>query len=599
MLGTMRLQEWIHRLEVGVGANYLRRFVIVFGFIAVAALYDFYCFHNFNNAEAMDAAQLARNLSEGRGYVTDCVRPLSVGLTRDHRADRSPLLKEGHRDISNPPVYPLVLAPLLKWVDSPRDLAAIKNFTVHRADLAVALLNQCLLGLGAVLVFWLARRWFDVTVAWTSAILFMLNELYWRFSVSGLSTVLLIDLVLLLVGLLCSFETSAREGASGTRRFGLAMAIGSITALTMLTRYSMGWLLLPVLVFIAVCAPRQRTALTFVAVCSFLVLGAPWLVRNVSASGWVFGTATFAPLADTFVFPGDTLERLLAPHFRGLPGHEWILLAAVSQKTVIGLREIMATELPRLGGNWLWAFFLTGLLVPFQNPNLRRVRWFVVAAIVLFVPVQAMARTHLSIETPQTNVENLLVVFSPFVLVFGVGLFFVLFDSWQTPTPILRLGTLVAFMIVISFPMLLAFVPPRPRTIAPPYYPPRIQQIAQYLDRNELLMSDIPWAVAWYGNRQCVGLTIDWRKSFFEVNDYGKPVNGLFVSTRTTDSKFLSGWFSGDNQGWGAFFFQAFARREVPPGFPLKSAPEGLFTNGELLLMDRDRWSVPKSGKNF
>jgi hypothetical protein len=107
-------------------------------------------------------------------------------------------------------------------------------------------------------------------------------------------------------------------------------------------------------------------------------------------------------------------------------------------------------------------------------------------------------------------------------------------------------------------------------------------------------MSDIPWAIAWYGQRQCVWLTANGRRDFFEISDFQKAVNGLYVSTRTTDSKFFSNWFVGENQGWGAFLLQALVRRELPQGFPLKQSPEGLFANGELLLMDRDRWTAPE-----
>ena len=599
MLGTMRLQEWIHRLEVGVGARYLRWLLAVFGFIALAALYDAFCFHNLNDPAAMDAAQLARNIGRGRGYTTDYVRPFSISLTRSHRADRSSQLKEAHRDISNAPVYPLLLAPLLRWAPAPGEVASIKNFSVVSGDLAIALLNQALLGLGALLVFRLTRGWFDQTVAWVCAVLFVFTELYWQFSVSGLSTLLLIDLVLLLVSFLAAFERGNREEAKTSRLILLAAAIGASTAILMLTRYSLGWLLVPVLIFVIACGTRGRVGFALVAFATFLILGVPWIVRNVMASGAPFGTATYAPLADTFVFPDEMLDRSLNPQFRGLPGHRWTLVSAVGQKAVTGVREIITTELPRAGGNWLWAFFLAGLLVRFQNPNLSRMRWFLLGALFLLVPVQAMARTHLSADASQVNSENLLVIFSPLVLVFGVGLFFILFDSWPLPTPAMRVGMLLIFIAIISLPMLLAFVPPRPRPIAPPYYPPRIQQVARYLNRSELLMSDIPWAVAWYGDRQCVGITSDWRKEFFEINDYEKTVNGLYLSTRTTDSKFFSSWFGGDNRGWGVFLFQAFARGEVPQGFPLKRSPEGLFTNGEVLLMDRDRWSAAAGAKKF
>ena len=76
-------------------------------------------------------------------------------------------------------------------------------------------------------------------------------------------------------------------------------------------------------------------------------------------------------------------------------------------------------------------------------------------------------------------------------------------------------------------------------------------------------------------------------------------MNGLYVSTRTTDARFLSSWFANENAGWGSFLLQSFVRHEIPSGFPLNKSPEGLFANGELLLMDRERWAAPdkESGK--
>src|SRR4029077_10754838 len=108
---------------------------------------------------------------------------------------------------------------------------------------------------------------------------------------------------------------------------------------------------------------------------------------------------------------------------------------------------------PRLGGNWLWPFFLVGLLVRFQSVNLSRMRWFVVGSLALLVPVQALARTHLSAAAPEINSENLLVVFSPLALIFGVGLFFILFESLPLPSAPVRYISLAGFVLLISLPL--------------------------------------------------------------------------------------------------------------------------------------------------
>ena len=593
MQGPMRLQEWIHRMEVGGGAKYVRWFGVVIGFAMLALVYDALCFRNFTSPETMDMAQLGRNISRGEGYITRYVRPLSIGLTSAARADKSPLLKDGHRDISNPPVYPLVLAGLLAVTPDAGNLLEVKNFSVHRPTLYIVLLNQVLFGLGALLVFRLALSWFDRTVAWMTALLFLFTELYWRFTMSGLSTILLMDLMLVLVWLLSRFEQRAREAAPTKTLLLHAVAIGAVLGLAMLTRYSLGWMLLPVLVFMVVCGAQYRGRATAAVFAVFLVITAPWVVRNGLARGLPVGTATFAVVDGTPAFAGDTLSRALKPSLSGLPGASWMLFVSVLHKGAGGVREIITSDLPRFGGNWLWAFFLAGLLVRFQSLSLSRVRWFVVGTLLFLIPVQAFARTNLAVEAPEVNSENLLVLLSPFVLMFGVAFFFVLFERRDIPSVAWRIGALSFFAVMVSLPLLLVFLPPRPPVNAAPYYPPRIQQVAAYLEPRELWMSDIPWAMAWYGERQCVATTLNAGRAYFDLNDFHKTVDGLYLSTRTCDAKFISNWWGGTERGWAELFLQTFVLRQVPRGFPLRHSPEGLTTLGELLLTDRDRWSDP------
>ena len=97
---------------------------------------------------------------------------------------------------------------------------------------------------------------------------------------------------------------------------------------------------------------------------------------------------------------------------------------------------------------------------------------------------------------------------------------------------------------------------------------------------NELMMSDVPWAVAWYGQRQCVWLTLNAQDDFFAINDYLKPVQALYLTPETMDAKFVSDWVRADEHSWGNFILQAVAQSQIPTSFPLHHAPTGFFPSG-------------------
>ena len=67
-----RIQDLIYRLEEGGGARTIRHVLALFVLVALTVVYDVKCFRNFTTEEAMDMAQLARNISErqiGRAHV--------------------------------------------------------------------------------------------------------------------------------------------------------------------------------------------------------------------------------------------------------------------------------------------------------------------------------------------------------------------------------------------------------------------------------------------------------------------------------------------------------------------------------------------------
>jgi hypothetical protein len=123
----------------------------------------------------------------------------------------------------------------------------------------------------------------------------------------------------------------------------------------------------------------------------------------------------------------------------------------------------------------------------------------------------------------------------------------------------------------------------------PPYYPPDVQKISNWMRPDELTMSDIPWAVAWYGNRPCTWTTINSQYEFFQFNDYVKPVHALYLSLNTLDGKLFTECLQGGVDSWGNFVLKTVAANHLPPGFPLKNFPLETLLSG-LYLTDRQRW---------
>jgi hypothetical protein len=580
------VQEVIHRFQTGPGAQLVKVLLALIAVMVLATAFDFLAFRNLANREAMDMAQLGRNLAEGKGYSTLLVRPLSMALLQRHRPDRSPLLKTPHPDLANPPVYPCLLAGVFRLIPSRYYVTPEKGFSVYLPDLAVALLNQVLVLVAGLLLFFLASRLFDRPTAWVTSVVFVGSEVVWRFSISGLNTVLLIVLVLAVVWCLISLEHWARLGRSDALLVSMAALAGVLVGVGGLTRYAFGWLMLPVLVYLLAFFEQRRAVLFLAALAGFLAVMSPWVARNVSVCGLPFGTATLAVCENTTSFPEDRLQRSLHPDWQTVAYQEF------GRKVLQNSREVVANDLPKLGGSWVTAFFLVGLLVPFRNAVLSHLRWLLVLALVVFALVQAAGRTSLSSESPEINSENMLVLLAPLVFLYGVALFFVLLDSNPPSSLADRFLWIGAFCVVAALPLVQRLLVPRDSPVAyPPYYPPLIQRVSGWFNPQEMIMSDMPWAVAWYGRRQCLLTTLDWQKDFLEISGLHKPIKGIYLTPLTSDAPFLSGWVRGEKRPWAALLLEAITKGEVPAGFPLRRAPDG-FLPDQLLLTDYDRWTL-------
>ena len=604
----IRVQEIIHSLEEGKWAKRIRGLVLLLLIGSLGLVYNLNLTQNFTSPEAMDAAQLARNIAEGRGYTTRFIRPLSLDILRQQGAVSDEELRSEFPDITNPPVYPLLLAGLMKVLpfEFEIDLQKANEFQRYQPEFLIWFLNQALFFMALIQIFRLGERLFDQPVAWCAALVFLGTELYWKFSNSGLPTMLLLVLFLALTKTLVRLEEQGNDGRprGGGWFAGMALWAGALAGLGGLTRYGFAWVILPVLVYLGWFLGRHRGRTVAMALLGFLLVMSPWLVRNMQLSGNLFGTAGLALYGETHAFPGDTLERTLFYE----PSELW----DIANKLKRNLRHLLVHELPRFSGGWFAVVCLVGLVVPFRNRSLRRLRVFLLMTLAVFALGQALGRTHLSAAndtlaellarslgqgapvaaTLGVNGENLLAILGPVSFLFGAGLFFSLLDRWKVDLPEMRLAASTGLVVAASLPMVLSFLVPHPYPVAdPPYHPARLQYLRSVpaehglaeIKQEDLLMSDIPWAVAWYGNQDCVWLTLTVKPDFYTLYEQFQPVSALYFTEATTDQRYTSRVLNANELNWERFMLDMQMKGDVPDGFPLQAVSD-IFAPGQWLF---------------
>jgi len=605
------VQGLIHKLENAGGARLVKILVVVLAFFVVVIWYDYHCARNMAAPTAMEEAQLGRNISRGKGFTTECIRPLSIYLIKKQHnvaGDKDPARLNGnHPDISNPPVYPVVLAGLMKvlpfhfdtslkgvfWGVPDAKAPGGRRSLRYQPDFLITFFNQFLFVALLLVVYLWARRLFDPGVAAVSVAILIGTELLWRFTASGLSTMLLLLIFMGLIWCLTLWEAEMREPKWGPKgALLLSLAAGLLIGIGGLTRYSFLSLLIPVAAFLIIFGGPRRWVYCICAIVIAVAVVSPWIARNYAVSGKAFGTASYNVVE--WFFPGFRLQRSLQPE---LPP---FAVTSYFRKLIANLLPALQSDLFDNTGGWITGFFMAGLLVGFRNQALRRIRYFTFAGILVLAIAQSLARTKLSEESADVNSENLLVLLTPLIVVYGVAFFYTLLENMQLPFRQMRYVAITVFVILVTLPMWLTLTLPGKGPIAyPPYWPDKIQESAQVLGKDELMMTDIPWAVAWYGDREAVWLTLNataspddptnWQESFFAINDQLKPIHALYLTPRSLDARFQTDWIRGGQLSWGRFIMGTLGGGQVPGSFPLTKIPPGYLPE-QLLLTDVARW---------
>jgi 4-amino-4-deoxy-L-arabinose transferase-like glycosyltransferase len=470
---SQRAKSAVPRRSVAPSAEILLQRVLtvaLFVIVPVALLFVYYkmMFPGLVHSGALDFAQVGRNLSEGKGFTTYFLRPLAL----THSAN--PLLQP---EVTHGPLYPLILA--------------LAFGALGAKDVTVAGVSGLFYLLTVPVVYLLGTRVFNRSVGALAALVFAANGLMLEYAISGLHITLYTFLAtsLLLVMYVARTRTLGSETDSVAPVRGPLILSGILTAALYLTDPIFIWVA-PVILVSVILADRARavpSALLFLL--PFVALTLPWMIRNGMLTGNpIFGLRGMELWMGTRYYPGTLAYRMTPEELTPGVG----LFQAILLKAFLGVAEVIKV-FPQISASWMLAFLLPSLLFRFTNPavnDLRRVMMYSFLGILV-------GALLLGVQMP------VFVALVPTMLVFAIA--YLLHLAEQASLPRKSVALLVGLLG-------LAVLLPIARDVVGGNRPRRspdaaaAQILGQAAKREEVVLTDQPWLVAWYTNRPAIWL---------------------------------------------------------------------------------------------
>jgi len=579
-----QIQKTVTSLESGALAGWVWRAVFTATALGLSVFFLIHEFRGLPVSQAMDQAQVGREIVRGHGWQTKIVRPLAIGELRRHGKDVKTAIWQ---DTYNAPIPPLLDAVALFT-----PIKAGWDFTrtefVYSGDRAIACMGVIFFLASLVVLYFIALELFDQRLAYMATGLVLICDMMWRYSISGLPQTFL--LLLFELNVYALLRAMHARYANEPHLWWIAAA-GLGFGLMALTHALSIFIFVPVLVFCFYFFPaRGRTVLVLLAV--FLAVYTPWLVRNAMVCGDFRGVAGFSVL--------DGIVHSESGHMRRFD----IDLANVTGNYFAeNFRLNLVAQINRLIEYMGWSFVapiaLVSMLHPFRRPVTATFRWLMFA--MWGSAICGMAIFGMK-EERSLAANQLHLLFVPLFICYGMAYVLVQWDrrlglSFILPQAGARLGTHYAlrrFLIIGIF--ILCGIPLFSRILLsernpgavewPPYLPPYISILRGWFQPDEIIGSDMPWAVAWYADRRSLWLPFQ-PHDLDALSDYrelGAPIAGIYLTPISGTGNTLGDLVTGEYRHWGGYIVRTVNPTKSP--FPYKiymGMPDC------VLYMDKDR----------
>jgi hypothetical protein len=467
----------------------------------------FVLFRGLNSPQAMDQAQISREIARGKGFTTKMIRP--VAYYQAQKAQNGSVSLMDFRDTYHSPLNPLINAAVLKLVgaDDADTWQMTTSELIFPLDRVIATVCTLFFLMAIGVNYLLISRIFDAKIAGVCAILMLFCETFWNYSMSGLPQMLM----LLLFSCGVYFVYRAVEAAS-ENRIAMAPAIiaGVFFTLLALTHWLAVWIALGYIIFAAVAfRPRGIVGISILVLVLIAAIGP--MIRNFGISGSPFGTA-FLTLYNGLA-NGSEIAVMRTSDLQAQPLVLDGLISKILRTTLLQATDII----PFLGGIIVAPLFFISLLHPFKRPSIANFRW----AILLMWVTAALGMAFFGVSREGLDPNQLHLLFAPIMTAYGLAFISILWSRLEfvASTPLLQNVHHIVIVAICALPLILS-LPQRIRVGMdlrdrggfpnwPPYHANPLNSkegLKSSVPSNQVVFSDQPWAVAWYADRVAIWL---------------------------------------------------------------------------------------------
>ena len=415
-----------------------------------------------------DVYQLARNLSEGRGFTTDIVYPFCLKLYGGDIA-RYP-------DMFSAPLFPLFLSVFFLFFGAQDVTVLLSGFTLY----------VC----GSAVVFLVARQIYEFKVAAVSTLLYLCN-----FQLLALA--IRFQSILFSAILITLFLFSLRSGSS--TRASLVFS-GTLLGLIYLSRYELLLAIVPPsIALVWFLSDERKVANIAWFLLPFAILSFPFMIRNQALTGHpLYGLALgrgWLNQDSLTLFADAKLFSFNWPQF-------------------FSVYHSFFPDLLMIGGTYVPVFAIIGVFLRGGSRDRN-----------LFLGVLAMIFLYYSIQSaigPYWVFYGLL--FFPFFAILGTRGFFYLAARASRQTLLRR--SFIAFFILLNL------IPLAKLNIFPdPWYLDKgcFNRLIKESEGDRIVVTDVPGVASWYGGLTAVKLP-GTPADFFLLQEEHPDADSIFFS---------------------------------------------------------------------